>query len=320
MRDRLGHGLSVVVWLIAVVVIALGASGLVAATEAETGRAEQARLTYTGDATLTPALDAAEADLAALAGDVDALGIQARRALAASVASDTDAVDAAVAVGDKLLVKITTDSGAIAAELGGMPFVSKPDAPLYVSPALLDRHARLASALKTTDGLQAAWDRLTVSATAAGRLSEQLAKHDALVAKAASQGREAKYSKAIATLKDATKIIAATKTFRDRLANTVDVTVLDQWLARNDAYDGALSNLYGALDTVGGKVTSKVRKAITAEKAARAQLPPDARGLVIIMSDIAQGGLNGAVVAIEEAKAALSHSLEPVAPEASPAP
>jgi len=41
---------------------------------------------------------------------------------------------------------------------------------------------------------------------------------------------------------------------------------------------------------------------------------------VIIMGDIAQGGLSGAVVAIEQARAQLSAALEPPDPEASPSP
>ena len=42
--------------------------------------------------------------------------------------------------------------------------------------------------------------------------------------------------------------------------------------------------------------------AVKAEAAARARLPPDTRGLVIIMSEIGRGGMNGAVIAIEEAR------------------
>jgi hypothetical protein len=184
---------------------------------------------------------------------------------------------------------------------------------------MLVLRARLARAVDATDGLDAAWARLSVSSAAAGRLSAQLAEHDRLVGQAARQGRDAKYAAAIKTLKSASKVIAESKTARDRLANTVDVSVLDEWLSRNAAYDKALSALYDALDSVGGRVTTKVKKAIAAEKAARAKLPPDARGLVIIMGDIAQGGLNGAVVAIEEAKAEVTAALEPeTEPGASP--
>jgi hypothetical protein len=309
--DGLRHAVAVVGWLLAVVVIALGGAGLVAATDPGTGRAEQARLAYTGDATVEPALDAAEAELASLAADVDALGTQARGALAATVAGDADTVDAAIASGDDLLAGIVVRAAALKASLAAIPYVGDADAPLHVSPGVLARWARLAGAVDPTDGLEAAWARLSVSSSAAGRLSAQLAEHDRLVAQAAKQGRDAKYATAIKTLKEADKVIEASKASRDRIQNTVDVTVLDEWLARNAAYDKALAALYDALDSVGGRVTTKVKRAIAAEKAARAKLPPDSRGLVIIMGDIAQGGLNGAVVAIEEAKAEVAAALEP---------
>jgi len=53
----------------------------------------------------------------------------------------------------------------------------------------------------------------------------------------------------------------------------------------------------------------------------RARLPPDARGLVLIMSDIGRGGMNDAVITIEEARGKLADALAPApAPDASPAP
>jgi adenosylcobinamide amidohydrolase len=39
-------------------------------------------------------------------------------------------------------------------------------------------------------------------------------------------------------------------------------------------------------------------------------LPPDTRGLVVIMADIGRGGMNGAVITIEEAKGKLSAALD----------
>ena len=55
--------------------------------------------------------------------------------------------------------------------------------------------------------------------------------------------------------------------------------------------------LYTAIPKAKGKVTNEVRDAIGGEKAAKDRLPPDTRGLVVIMSEIGQGGMNGAVIA-----------------------
>jgi hypothetical protein len=304
---------SAVVWVVAAIVIALGAAGLVAAMQPGPDRPVVPGLAYANDAAVGARLDAVEADLADLAADVDALSSQARGALAAMINGTPDTVDAAIAEGDTLLAGIAARAAAIRADLAAVPFVTEPDADLHVSPEVRRRYARLVPVPAATDGLDAAWSQLTVGAAAAGRLSAQLAEHDRLVGVAAEQGRAAKYETAIATLEQAAAAIAESRKLRDRIVASVDVTVLDQWLDRNEAYDTALAGLYTALASVGGKVTKKVRAAIDAEKAARARLPPDARGLVVIMADIGQGSLNRAVIAIEGAKASLADALEPVA-------
>ena len=89
---------------------------------------------------------------------------------------------------------------------------------------------------------------------------------------------------------------------RAQLANTVDVSTLVEWIRRNGEYEEALRGLYKAVDASGGTQTAKVRDAMAAERKARRDLPQDARGLVVIMAEIGRGGLNGAVITIEEAR------------------
>jgi hypothetical protein len=107
------------------------------------------------------------------------------------------------------------------------------------------------------------------------------------------------------------------RALRDTLAKTVDVTTLDQWLDRNVAYDVALRKLYTSLRDSKGKVNKDVRDAIKGEQDAKARLPPDARGLILIMSDIGRGGMNDAVIAIEEARGKLGDALRPPVDEGS---
>ena len=66
--------------------------------------------------------------------------------------------------------------------------------------------------------------------------------------------------------------------------------------------------------TASGRVNSAVRKAMTEERKAKDRLPPDTRGLVLIMAEIGRGGMNGAVIAIEEARGQLSAALAEPAP------
>ena len=98
----------------------------------------------------------------------------------------------------------------------------------------------------------------------------------------------------------------------------MDVSVLDQWLDRNGDYDVALKALYTAIEKAGKKVTPETKAAVKAEEAARARLPADPSGLVIIMADIGRVGMNGAVIGIEEARAALDDALEAADAAAAP--
>ncbi len=274
-------------------------------------------LTQRGDAIVTPQLDAAEADLAALADQVDALGTQARGALAALVGSDMATVDGAITQGDGLVTDIQQRTAALQAIFAAMPVVGTPAAGYELSPAVRARAERLRAALSTTDGLGQAWTRLTTGSVTATKLSSLLTEHVDAVLAATELGRTASYAKAVKALDPADAAMTKARALRDTLARTVDVTTLDQWLDRNVAYDVALRKLYASLRDSKGKVTGDVRDAIKGERDAKGQLPPDARGLILIMSDIGRGGMNDAVIAIEEARGKLGDALRPPVDEGS---
>ena len=139
-----------------------------------------------------------------------------------------------------------------------------------------------------------------------------LTNHDLTVAAAAADGRAANYDAALATLARASAALDGATEIRDQLANTSDMTTLDTWLSRNRRYDAALVGLYSAFRDSGGVITDAVRIAFTEESAARAILP-DTRGLVLIVADIGRGGLNQAVIAIEQARGRLTLALQALA-------
>lgn len=312
---------SAALWLLIVLAISLGAAGLATATSSSVLPAARPELTGVVDAAVTRQLDIAEADLEILVDQVDTLGTQGRGALSALNGGLSATVDAAVAEGDRLIVQIVGQAALVQADLDAAPYVGGPAADLHVSPPIQARHARLASGLAAIRDLDASWSRLTVGAVTATRVSMALNDHDRIVGLAAARGRAARYKDAVAYLAQAGDQIAVAAGLRAQLANTVDVTVLDQWLERSSSYDKALRALYIALNKVGGTVTPAVRDAIAAEKAARQRLPPDSRSLIVIIGEIGRGGMNGAVIAIEEAKATLTDALEPPpAPSSAPSP
>ncbi|CAN5610737.1 hypothetical protein BH20CHL7_BH20CHL7_13630 [soil metagenome] len=319
--SRLRALLTTLAWLGAATVIALGAAGLVTAMDAPQGGVDRAASTTRGDVRVMAALDTVQAEVAALDGTVEALSTQARGALAALVGQDLDTVEGAIAAGDGLLLEIGVRVLAIRSSFAAVPLVGTPEGRYLVSDGVRRRYERLAEATRAVDGLDAAWARLTTGSLAASRLSALLDAHDQSVLAAAELGRDADYAAAVETLAAADAAIADARRLRDVLSATVDVSVLDEWLDRNAAYDVALRGLYVALADVGGRVTSAVREAIAAERAAKDRLPPDSRGLILIMADIGRGGMNGAVITIEQARGSLAAALEPVeSPGAVPAP
>jgi hypothetical protein len=301
-------------WLAAVLLIALGAAGLVAGMDAPATAGSRPWLTARDDLVVGTSLDAIAADLELVSDRLDALGEQGRGALSALVANDPAPAAAALDAGDDLVADIRARSALIETALAEVPLIGTPEAEFRLAAAVRDRHARLARAVTTTRGLEAAWLQLASGSAAAARLSGLLAAHDEAVLAAAAQGRDAEYAQALTILDDADTAITDARLLRTQLARTVDVTTLDEWLDRSARYDAALRDLYAALVDSDGRITRAVRAAMTAEGKAKDRLPPDTRGLVLIMAEIGRGGMNGAVVAIEQARGQLSEALAEPSP------
>jgi hypothetical protein len=310
-------------WVGLALLISAGAAGLAVGMDHVPGTAARAELTSSADDAATTQLNQAQVQLAALADDVDELGVHARAALASLAGQDLETVQTSVDEGAVLVAGIRDRARQIQAELQDVPGVTGPDSLLTTSAAVRDRHAAMLEALDVTEGLDDAWVNLTTGSLAAARLSRLLADHDRIMGDAVLVGRGGGYDEAIAKIDDAAAVLAEADTMRAQLANTVDVSTLVEWIRRNGAYEKALRDLYKAVDASGGTQTAKVRDAMDAERKARRDLPQDARGLVVIMAEIGRGGLNGAVITIEEARGRLASAVEDLAapsPSVAPAP
>jgi hypothetical protein len=314
-REVLRDAGSRLAWLVIAVVLALGAAGVVGALDHPPGTPARAELTWAADEAVRAGLRGSAADLAAIADDVDKLGLQGRGALAALAASKWEILDQAIADGAVLVSRITARSDALRTRIIGLPGTG-PNSELRLSPDTRARHAALLAAVDATDGLAFTWAKLSLGGSSGAQLSALLAQHDTLIKAAIDTAIKGNLKTAIAHVDEATDKLTLAGTMRDRLKNTaIDVTTLNEWLRRNQAYDVALRALYVASAASPGHVTQALRDAIAAEKAARAQLPGDTSGLVIIMAEIGRGGLNQAVIAIEEARGRLADA---VAADAAP--
>jgi hypothetical protein len=308
MKGQVGRVVLAVAWVAIVLVLSLGAAGIVATMTSQPGTDARADLTYSGDAAFEPGLAAAEAELTKLSGEVTQLSDLGRTALGHLSAGNSDQLDATVTEGETLATTIDAHAASIRQQLETLPGLG-PEQDLTLSPEVRARQQQALSALDATNGLNAAWSKLAVSSAAASRITKLLTDHDTSTATAADLGRHEKYAEALTQLDQSDQLMAQARTFRDTLSRTVDVSTLTDWLDLNATYDAALRRLYQALVDSKGKVTNEVRAAFDGEGKARKQLPADSKGLVIILAEIGRGGLNQAVITIEQARGELDSAI-----------
>ncbi len=307
-RDRLERALVAVLWPIVLGLVALGVAGLVTWLDHLPGGTNRPELTWARDEAVRAELDAAAVDLAVIADEVERLGQLGRGSLAALTARDFELLDRTIASGTVLVTGVRDDGTALRARLLALQ-LSEPDVRLHVSGKTLDRYARLVAAVDATNGLAGSWARLVEGSLSAGRLTGLLDGHDEQIVSAIEAGVTGAWPTALERIDAATALLVEADALRVELENTVDVGTLNEWIRRNREYDVALRALYVVSAQSPTRVTPEIRAALAAEKAAREALPRNTSNLGIILAEIARGGLNQAVIAIEEARARLADAL-----------
>ena len=305
-------------WLVAAVVIALGSAGIAGGLDHPPASGARPELTYGADRLVAPILDASTADLRALSDQVDVLAGEGRQALSALVSGDTSGLKAAIGAGEAKVGTIATAARALRARLAALPAIDAAAAARF-GPSTLERYATLIAALPAVDTLGDEWTRLAAGSVPAAELTTYLAAHDRIAGQAVQLGAAGRYADAIRTLARATAELAAARIVRDQLATRIDTSTLDTWIDRNATYDTAATDLWAAIVASPTRVTPAARAAAAREEAARALLPTNTSALVVILGDVAQGGLNQAVIAIEDARGRLLDALAAAAAQASPA-
>jgi hypothetical protein len=302
-------------WLVMAVLIALGGAGIATSLNHPPESGARPELTWTGDQLAGAALDAAAVKLQALSDAVDALSDSSKDALANLVAGNTAGLAATLGKGSVQLGVVSTAASELAEALAAVPFTDAQGA-LHVSSSTLARYQDLAATPALTRNLESDWAVLSARSMAASAVPDLLAQHDQQTAAAAKEGEAGHYKQALALLDAPDATIARARQLADTLSKIADVSTLNQWIALQAAYDSALRQLYQAMLASNGRVTSAVHVAFTAEEAAKAALPISTKGIVVIMGDIARGGLNQAVIDIEVARGSLAEAL--AAQQASP--
>jgi hypothetical protein len=301
-----GAGLA---WTALAAAVALGAAGLVGAISHPPGGPSRAELTWPGDKALAARLDSATLSLRGIAANVDRMAEASKAALGAISAADADALQSNLERGNGAAVLISSATLDLRQSLAGLPG-DEPDATIRFSNATLVRRAEILAAMDSALTLAQSWADVTGKSLDASRITSLLRQHDQFVFEASQLGTQTQYDDAMAKLETAKITLTDIESLRTQLEAEGDVTVLDTWITVHSRYDDALENLYFALRRSHGQNTLLVQAATREEQLARAQLPADNRQLVVIVAQIALGGLNQAVLAINEAQGRIERALE----------
>ncbi|HUQ44454.1 MAG TPA: hypothetical protein VM451_08640 [Candidatus Limnocylindria bacterium] len=289
-----------VVWLLLFTVLAAGGAGLISQTWHAPGTPARAELTFAGDRALQARLDAATVRLRAIAADADRLAGEAKRALSEVSSFDPARLEASLARGDALAATIDQAARALRDSLNGLPGDGANASLEYSNPTLVRRAAVLAAS-DAASSIGGQWRTVTARAGDAANLIARISEHDQTVVEALQQGVARRYLDAATILDTAILTVASIQELRKQLIASAQPTVLDEWIDRSRAYDVALQALYAALDDSKGKITIEVQAARREERLAYENLPPDRRTIIVIVAEVARGGLTQAVLAIEDA-------------------
>lgn len=303
---RLVHG---VAWTLLLGLLAASGAGLVGETFHPPGSPARAELTWNGDAAVDPRLEAAAEQLTAIASACGELAQAAKTALGEVSSVDPARLRAALDAGSLVAARIDEQAKALRTSLVGLPG-DGPGAEIEYSNATLVRRAAILAAVDAASGVAGAWQSVTGRALDASEVTSLITTHDQTVLAAAQQGVAGKFAAALPILDDALQVTEQIHDLRVRLIASTEDTVLDEWIQRNSAYDKALQNLYAALVRSNGDPTTlDVQVARREEQIAYKALPPDRRTIVVIVSEVARGGLTQAVLAIEDAHARIDDAL-----------
>jgi hypothetical protein len=294
-----GRFVRALAWLVVAVGLALGAGGVVVAADRPPGDATRPELTARADRAVAARLDELRDEIDAIDRDVESLGATGRAALVELADRDVDGLLDRLEVGDAIVDRITTAAAQVRRVLRDLPYPAE-------SPRIGERtRQRIETMERLVDGtapLRESWSALVARSQPAAQLIGLLQEHDVHTVAAARFGTEERYADALAELEESFVALERAQEVRDDLAPTVDVSTLDLWLDRSRVYDSALQELYQILVESEGVFTEEARDAFENVQRVQRLLPPDTRALVVIMADIAQGGLNQSVIAIETAR------------------
>jgi hypothetical protein len=167
--------LRAVLWLLAAILIAVGAAGLAVAANPIPDELSRPEIYARADAVVAPGVATIDARLREVQGLVATLSGLSRSAIVALNGGDQDALVAALDEGDRLVLEIGGLATTVAADLRSMPY----DGDSYeLSPPMAGRLIAAEEAVQAVRPLADLWGRVARGALPASEVAQHLAEHD----------------------------------------------------------------------------------------------------------------------------------------------
>jgi len=294
------------VWTVVLVLAALGGAGLAAAADRPPTDAARPELTWQADRLVAPRLAAMTSQLTAIEGELDALAQAGRAALTTLPTLEPAAIEAAVADGDEISLRLASELELLL-DMRADQFEAIDDRRL--SQANQQLLADLDAALTAVDTLDETWPEMAAAARRVTALLESLFRHDGLVFRATTAGRQADWARALELLDEASVPLAEANAIRDALTEQADVSTLSSLLERYADYDAALVALYREIQATGSQDSPQVQALRAEVERTQALLPANNDALRVVVADAAGPAVARGLVDIEQARGAVTDAL-----------
>ena len=297
-------------WTTVLVLVALGGAGLAVAADRPHNPLQRPELTWRADRDAQVWIQALAAELAVFDQDVVALSTDGREVLSQLQALDLERMRAAQAGGDGITIRMDV----AITRLSNL----RREALEAVDESRLGPGARTVLEQMTSAALSAQqvptfWRVLSEDSGRVADLVDALLRHDGLVFRATTAGRQAQWEDALGFLDQAAGPLRDATVVRDELGGRGSVETLDDLLDRYRKYDAALAALYTFVRDTGRQEGERFDDLQQRVERAQAALPTDTTFMSVIVSEAAGPSLTQSLVAIERAHGDILEALAAVA-------
>ncbi|MEX2547051.1 MAG: hypothetical protein WD830_04595, partial [Chloroflexota bacterium] len=216
-------------WTTLLVLIALGGAGLAVAADRPQNPLQRPELTWRADRNAQPWISALAEELALVDEDLQGLSDHGRAVLGRITALDLDPMNDALSAGDELAVELDSKlEHLVTLRNDALARIDE----WRLGPAARDLIEQLSTATGSTQQVSTYWSEMARHARQVASLVDALLRHDGLVFRATTAGRQANWDDALLFLEQAAGPIGDATEVREELVGSVNVDTLDDLISR----------------------------------------------------------------------------------------